>query len=419
MNKTSAVNNIKAIELARLLIKNYSYQEIMIKHISGIFLENKSAKYPLIRISTAIYKDTNEFDIEVNKLNYLLSEYKMLTQHEDASCLCLYFDGVVESKVNDINSIVLKTNDDLLGSEILNKEFSLLVSKFNLNKYDDTNVFMTNQQQNAETKTFMSGFDASLLVKKNRFTNIFILLFLVANLYINFQIPNPNFYYFDLSFYSVFIDQLQQFYRIITGLFINQGIIVVLIIAYYLYFFGKFIELKMGMKKTIIFYILGIISIIASMMFVEKGNLFLGSFPLVALVTGGYLGVIFLPSQRPFLKAMLSSSTMIFLMIILIFLSTDTTFITSLIALLMGVLLAFALNISDIKVNKTMLVSSIILIMVMISSGYLPYQDVARDVPFEQQYIKYQESINADQAKLEQTKIDNYYKNIGAVDFNE
>lgn len=420
MDVNNTISNIKSIEIARILIQNYSYQEVMIKNVSGIFLENKSAKYPLIRISNLVFNDIAEFNQDVEQVNRLIYEYKLITRLDNAKCLCIYFDGFVQKQVNDAISIVLKNNEDVINNDIINNDFSLLVNRLNLNKYDNTNVFMNNEINNTiNNRTLIKNFDATMLIKNNRFTNLFIIIFLAANLFFNFNETNTNVYYYDFSLYSVFVEQLHQYYRILTGLFINQGILTVFIITYCLYFYGKYIELKIGTKKTLVFYILGIIAIIFSMLFVEKGNLFMGSFPLVALVTGGYFGVILLPSERSFLKVMLANSTTAILMLVLIFLAAETTMITSLIALLVGFTLAYALQIKDVAINKTMFASNIIIILLMLSSRFLPYQDIARDNLFEKTYLSYKALIDKDDANKQQETIKHYYEQIGAVYLDE
>ncbi|MEG0283999.1 MAG: hypothetical protein RR601_04270, partial [Erysipelotrichales bacterium] len=97
---------LKTIELARFFIANYHYRDMEIKNVDGIFLENRSSQYQIIRISNTVNNDVDAFDKEIELLNKVVAQFKNISNIEDVKMINIYFDGYVQEEVGVINSLV-------------------------------------------------------------------------------------------------------------------------------------------------------------------------------------------------------------------------------------------------------------------------------------------------------------------------
>jgi len=243
------LDKIKVAELSRFFITQYSYREVEIKKVEGIFIENRSAKYPLIRISNQRFEGVEEFNEDLAVMKKVVGEYSVISKIEDVKCLCIYFDGCVEGMVDNIYSVVIKDNEDIANSTILSSEFPQ-ISQFDLNKVnnfvDNGGKHPTENTSNTQEKKITDMFSLKEINKKTKFSRYFAIAFVVINFMAVYWYSNPFDFLYNLSYYEVFTIQLQQYYRFFTGLFLNNGLLYILAFGYLFFQYNTFVELKLG-----------------------------------------------------------------------------------------------------------------------------------------------------------------------------
>ena len=417
-------NSLKIMELTRFFITQYNYREVEIKNVEGVFIENRLAKYPLIRISSKQFNDIAEFNEDLAIMNKVLNEYSIISQIEQPNCLAIYFDGIIEEKVNNIYSVVIKDNNDIAQSSILSSEYPLLSTTFNLDRVNEAfkereTLGTNNGSSEPNEKKITDMFSIKEINKKTKFTRYFSMIFLAVNFMAIFMATTTSFFTYEMSFYNVFFVQLGQFYRLFTGLFINDSILYVFCFAYFFYRYNSYVEVKLGTKKTAILYGVGILIIFATMIFASNSAIYLGSYPLLALLGGAYLATVTLPSERAVLKFNTYNIITVVVILIVFGLFSTSNLITGAIGLLSGAALVYALNLKEKPIKKEYLASMFLIVVVMIGLRFLPNQTLNRAYQFEQNYVMYESYNDKSRARSYQEKMDDYYKKMGVIDYDE
>ncbi|MDR1782224.1 MAG: hypothetical protein LBR40_04405, partial [Bacilli bacterium] len=73
------LDRIKLMSLAQLFVQTYSYQEVIIKNVEGIFLQNKGAHFHMIRISNTKYSNTDDFNKDLVNIKRITDEYSKMS----------------------------------------------------------------------------------------------------------------------------------------------------------------------------------------------------------------------------------------------------------------------------------------------------------------------------------------------------
>lgn len=418
------VDRIKVMSLAQLFMKNYSYQEVLIKNVEGIFLQNKGAYFQIIRISNTKFNDMAAFNDDLARINKIVAEYAKISVTENPRCLCIYFGGTVEQQVNNVYSIVLNKQEDLTNSAIFNQEFPYIKEAYNLNNFMQAETFVNTKtnDNSANTNNKSGGFkvyDFGLPLKRPMFTIIASVLFVLANFFLVQNNATANTFLYDYPIYTPFITQLHQFSRLLTGLFINQSFITVFIVVYYFFIYNTLIEIRLGLKKTIILYVLGILGILISMVFVAQGTAYSGSFPLMSLVTGAYIGILLLPTEKNFVfMNIIRNLPMIALYLLIVFINPETIIVNSL-ALALGAMLVIALDTEKMNIKKPYFIGVIVALVLMAGSYFIPGQTLARNRAYETSYVEYLKTVNTSEAQNVAHKLDNYYHSLGVIDYDK
>lgn len=425
MNKIEFIQNIKLVDLARFFINEYQYIEIKLKNIEGVFLENRSREFPLIRISTRSNINMVNYNKELDNIKRLYKEYCSISSLDNPKILSIYFNGEVILKEDNIYAAVLKDNNDISSNDLIEEYFPEMKSKFDLTKYvgeSDYAKTLLNLDFNTSKNNFKEIKISELLGVKdlNRksiftlaFTGTFIifnLLFLLMNLnYLNIEI--------NYAFYSVFILHLEQYYRIFTGLFLSDSVLSTIIYAFFLYRYMSYIEIKLGTKKTIILYVISIVAVYIAMFTLARGDVMFSPYPIIAITAAGYLSILLLPSQLKLLK--FNQMNIVIMLMLFVTLSIISIFnpIVVIVAFLVSFVLVKGLDLIDNKINYKIVISTSIISLLLILTNYIPSQTLYRDYEFEKKYFKYEMFYDKDNALKKKEKIDKYYKRIGAIDY--
>ncbi|MEG0364391.1 MAG: rhomboid family intramembrane serine protease [Erysipelotrichales bacterium] len=431
---------LKTIELARFFIANYHYRDMEIKNVDGIFLENRSSQYQIIRISNTVNNDVDAFDKEIELLNKVVAQFKNISNIEDVKMINIYFDGYVQEEVGVINSLVIRNNNDIKNNILLTSEFPSIINSYNLDQVNQVvdassgvnrkNIFNPNttnndnnlprSNTNTNERKITDMFSIQEINKKIKFTKYFTLAMVALSLFFTIYIGNMQELIYEFSFYDKFAIAFQQYYRLFTGLFISDSILFTVIFAYFFYRYNTFVELKLGTKKTIILYSLGILTLLVSMVFVLQSQPIFGTLPILSLMFGAYFAIILLPSQKDFRKIHLKSSISVIVIYVLLAISSKTTSIElNIIALITSFVLVFILKAKDeaFKVQKLAIFTTA---LVAVSVGLFMFNGtLTRSLDFEEKYYEFIGETNELQAKKYNSIMNDYYKNIGAIEYDE
>lgn len=429
MNEMNFFDRIKLVEVARRFMALYQYQEVKIQNIEGIFLQNKGAKFPLIRISNKQFNNIQEFNEDLEVMRRMLGEYSKISQIDNPKCLAIYFGGEVETQVDNIYSVVLSDNTELANNEIMKNDFPAFIDNFDLSSFDNlisnvqnqVNPNMLNNQSNDTIKqkkviNLNAKMDA---IKKLKFTFYFPIIFLIINIYAIFTFTHMTTFQYDLSFYAPFVLEFNQYYRMFTSVFLNSSIIFIFIVAYFYFKYGGFIELRLGTAKTIVVFLIGLVFLYASMFFVANGSILSGSAPLLAILCGAYIGTILTPSERPALKANIMRSLFLLIMTGAFIFIESGDFIPSIFAFLGSIAAVYVVGIKKSKVKLNYLGYLAVVLLIIGVSSFIPNQTLKQSFSFEQNYIDYVAYNNKKQAKVYTEKLDKYYQDIGAITYDD
>lgn len=429
----SFFDQLKLTEVARLFISFYQYREVKIQNVEGVFIENKSAKFPIIRISRQEFKDSEEFAKDLRILREVVSEYEKISGIANAKVLCLYFGGVVEEDNDPIYSVVLDENDSNTN-ELLTENYPLVAN--NLSLLNINNIVNNLNQQFAQRNPNNANDNKGNVSNENKIVNLFAtkdsiknikfglyfpLFFIFVNIYAFFMIGNTitDGFASTYGYYQPFVIHLDQYYRLFTGIFFNQSIITALIITYFLIKYLPYVEMKIGTGKTIASYLIGLVFVMITMLSLPSQGIFIGSYSLMAILTGCYIGVITLASERAMLKYNLVRGIFLFTLTALFLFANEVDYVSSIIGFLAAFLSVMAFKEKKADVNYRYFFGIVACALVIIAAYFIPYGSLNRDTSIEDKYFNYLNVINPEQAKVEQKQLQDYYDSIGSVTYDK
>jgi len=404
------------MEIFNIFVNQYHYKVVDVKKVNGIFLENRSNEYVIVRIVDTIFDNMDEFKADLEIVKRVRDQYQRMYNFDKINVLNIFFGGVFEEEVDGIHSISIETNDLLQNNEIITYNFPYL-QRLNIEKEDESNT-LSGMFQNQETGRQTKVVDLRELNKSIRFTRTFMLLFVLANFIFNIYLGSiPNFI-FTTGYYSLLVHELGQWYRPISALFLNYNLFYSLFFVYFFLRFNTIIELKLGTRKTFILWASSIVIVLLAMFFLVRGELISGSFPLVAILFGAICALFSLPSERDNLKANLLNTGMFLVMGIVLTTFAFNNLVLGLIGLLAGFISVIALDIKDKPIHKVYLSSLLLVVIAIIGFSLIPQHTIARDAQFEREYVDHLRTSNHPNAANIEQRITQFYQNLG-VNFND
>lgn len=379
------------------IIENYRYKEINVNNLNGLILENAQAPYCIIRIS--------EEEISDSIIMHFKGYYEAKSNRVIRILNIVLKDGT-DSNLSDVDIIHVKGFEDFKNNNLI-KEFAFKKSSFTT---DDKDALDSEKIRKALSSTNMA--------KNTRFTRTLLVSIIFIN--VSFGLLNTEIdRALDLSYYSLFVDQFDQWYRIFTNVFLTNdfSIIGLILVLMYLMQITSLIEIKLGTTKLAIVFLISLINVYLGIYFLNDNVVTSGIGPIVMILIGAFFASRQVKvSGIQFISIGPSVVSFVFLLFI-VFTSVKFNILTISIGFVSGFISVLALNGANVKVNKNYLLSiAFIPLMILLLSLY-NNPTVNRDTDFETQYFEHIKSIDQNTGAIMQQQIRDYYDNLGVITF--
>lgn len=265
-----------AMKLLHYFITEENYNPIILQGAEDeIWLENLQGEYKIIRIVSGHVHNKEQLEFDTFKTRRVVKKIKKKTFCFDMKVLSIFTDlgeTVEFDEKNDIDSIYLYQAEDIKKYDFVKEAFPNIVKKLKFSE-DGVKLFMKitsdiNRKNKKDAQIVNDVFAPKKPIVTYVLIAINVLIFLL-------QMFNENILYY-FSVWNVGIIEYNQFYRLLTGMFLHANILHLAFNMYALYVIGRQLEGFIGKAKYISVYLLsGIV----------------GSLLSVALHSGNYLGV--------------------------------------------------------------------------------------------------------------------------------
>ena len=264
--------NVLVMKLLHYFIIDKNYNPIILQGVENeIWLENLEEDYKVVRIVSSYIHNDEQFNFDMFKTKRIVKKIKKKTLSFNINTLSIFLD-LGENVSQDIHAIPnvecvkINTESDFKKSDVIKKEFPDLTKKL---KYSEEGIALfakitsdINEHNKQDAKKINAIF-------KNKFP--MITYWLIAVNVILYVIPILFGQYNDLiNNYSVWGPAIRegQYYRLLTGIFLQGGILHLLFNCYALYVIGSQVENFLGrIKFAIIYLVAGISGALFSVIF--------------------------------------------------------------------------------------------------------------------------------------------------------
>lgn len=416
MNNVGIFSKLKVFEIVKALVNNYSYKEVVINKVEGVFLENRGNEWTLIRVSDQKFNSVEEFNADLELMRKVEAQYKHVSGMNSIKILCIYFGGYIVEQVDNIYSITINDNQSMFANTIINQNFPAL-TRVNLDQIDQM-MSLDTQSQSGESKPIINLVNPKDLLKKIAFTRIFLMLFVAINLIFVFLAYNPQAFVFETSYYSVFFSELHQYYRPLSSLFLNSNFLYIIMFAYLFMRYSAQAEMALGTKKMTTIFITSCLFVLLTMVCLVKGEAVSGSFPLIMILIGIHCGLLTFNLDK---QAVMNNAFNTLFLVALGFLISSLNFLniaTGAIGFFIAMAMTMAMNYKDKPIKKAYLAGIGLIAIAIVGFSFLPQKVLARDSVFEKNYITYVKAKDKKQGESVQKTIDDYYHKLGVVDYD-
>lgn len=276
MDETLEKKNEIVMKLLHYFITEENYNPIILQGAENeIWLENLKGEYKIIRIVSGHVHNKEQLEFDTFKTKKVVNKIKKKTFCFNMKVLSIFTDlgeNVELEEENNIDSIYLSKAEDIKKYDFVKEAFPNIVKKLKFSE-EGVKLFMKiTSDINRKNKKDAAIVNDVFTPKKPIITYILIAI----NVLIFFlQMFNENILY-NFAVWNVGIVKYEQFYRLLTGMFLHANIIHLGLNMYALYVIGSQLESFIGKAKYIAVYLIsGLI----------------GSLLSVALHSGNYFGV--------------------------------------------------------------------------------------------------------------------------------
>ncbi|MGL4382212.1 MAG: hypothetical protein ACRCTA_00670, partial [Bacilli bacterium] len=316
---------IKEVELAKVFITDYNYQEMIIANEDGIYLVNHGATYPIIHIHNERFYDEDTYQKYLTRQQHLIVEEGLKNNNDHIKLLSITTIPHNKQSTNNVIHIILD-NDESLEQDIITEHFPLLKQRISINKMNEI-IRLFNMQKNTKdvkgAKPIykpMYKSDPSLIIKQSPLVSMVCWIFLMLN-FLGLYFYNGSI--LNNALYEPLIFGLNQSYRFFTGVFVSNS----LISSFLFYIIAKqilnFYVVQLNNKKMIIFLLINIIFIYISILCLATNLVSYGIAPLYTMLVGGLFGLVILLRMENKLKISLVRILVYFMVYLLLMSYSD------------------------------------------------------------------------------------------------
>ncbi|MDD2625440.1 MAG: rhomboid family intramembrane serine protease, partial [Bacilli bacterium] len=273
------------MKLLHYFITEKGYSPIILRGIENeIWLENVDGPYRIVRIMTGYIHNNTQYDFDLFKTKKIIHQIKLKTLSFRVKTLSIFTDlseYVELKKEENIDSIIVKKEEDIILSKEIKEAFSDINTKMVKNE-PDVELFtkITSDLNNINKKKTLEAeslFNSKKPIITYALIAINILIFLLMYLFGNgSEDINTLIKFGALSKAHILINN--EYFRIITSAFLHIGLFHIMFNMWALYVVGSQVENYFGKIKFLIIYFGSIIvSSLVSLVFLDISTISAGA----------------------------------------------------------------------------------------------------------------------------------------------
>lgn len=264
------------MKLLHYFITERNYNPILLQGVDNeIWLENMDDQYKIIRIVSNHIHNDEQLNFDSFKTSRIVRKIKKKTFSFKMNVLSIYIDLGDNAHLDNIKSMdcmYLYDEQDIKNYSFIDHVFPDIKDKLKFTEKGLQLFIKITNDINSKNKTEAEKMEEVFKKKKPVITTILIvlnlLIFFGGNIFgIYEELLNKY------CIYGPFIRNYQEYYRLVTGIFLHGNFAHLLINCYSLYIIGSQLESFLGKKKYLIIYLFaGIIGSLTSITFGEYAS---------------------------------------------------------------------------------------------------------------------------------------------------
>ncbi len=360
------------LKILHYFITEEDYKPIIINGLENeIWLENMQSDLKLIRINTNYIHNEEQFKNDIYKAQSIMKSIKRNTFSFKMTMLNLLLDTGDAVKVMDtrnIETIKVSKINDFKKNKVVNEFFPKVKDAVLTEKSDAIEFFKLTEDMNQKTIKNEKKLEKIFSPKKPVMTYLLlvinIMVFLASMVYGDFTSGCAN------NYVRVFTNN--EYYRLITSMFLHGSIIHLGFNMYALYILGPVVERYYGKSKfLLIYFVSGILGNLFSCLFASELTYSLGASGAIFGLLGSiaYFTYYYRATLQGLLKSQIIPTIAANLLIGFMLPGIDVS--AHIGGLVGGLLVSMGLGIGDRGRNQDRINGIVILILLVISIIYL------------------------------------------------
>lgn len=258
MNAQLKFQNETIMKLMHYFLTIKKYNPIILQGVNDeVWLENMDEDYRIVRIVSKHIHNNEQHEYDKHKINFILKQLKRKTFSFRMKTLTIYTDiddRVSLEKEKDLHFIKINDETNINENPIITKYFKDITISLN-KKEQGLELFQkigdeiseSNKKRNKEVGELFKP-------KKTYITDILIVINIIIFI---FQIILGNeFMITNFGLHPEYVIKYNQYYRLITSMFLHGSIMHILFNMYSLYIIGPQVENFYGKNKYLFIYLL-------------------------------------------------------------------------------------------------------------------------------------------------------------------
>ncbi len=360
------------LKILHYFITEEDYKPIIINGLENeIWLENMQSDLKLIRINTNYIHNEEQYKNDIYKAQSIMKSIKKNTLSFRMTMLNLLLDTGESVKIMDsknIETIKVSKINDFKKNKVVNEFFPKVKDAVLTEKSDAIEFFKLTEDMNQKTIRNEKKLEKIFSPKKPVMTYLLIviniLVFLSSIVYGDFTLGYANNY--------VQIFTYNEYYRLITSMFLHGSIIHIGFNMYALYILGPVVERYYGKSKfLLIYFVSGILGNLFSCLFASETTFSLGASGAIFGLLGSiaYFTYYYRATIQGLLKSQIIPTIAVNLLIGFMLPGIDVS--AHIGGLVGGLLISMGIGIGDKGRNQDRINGIVILILLIISIVYL------------------------------------------------
>ena len=360
------------LKILHYFITEEDYKPIIINGLENeVWLENMQSDLKLIRINTNYIHNEEQYKNDIYKAQSIMKSIKKNTLSFRMTMLNLLLDTGESVKIMDsknIETIKVSKINDFKKNKVVNEFFPKVKDAVLTEKSDAIEFFKLTEDMNQKTIRNEKKLEKIFSPKKPVMTYLLIviniLVFLSSIVYGDFTHGYANNY--------VQIFTYNEYYRLITSMFLHGSIIHIGFNMYALYILGPVVERYYGKSKfLLIYFVSGILGNLFSCLFASEITFSLGASGAIFGLLGSiaYFTYYYRATIQGLLKSQIIPTIAVNLLIGFMLPGIDVS--AHIGGLVGGLLISMGIGIGDKGRNQDRINGIVILILLIISIVYL------------------------------------------------